>query len=184
MGFSLKGVVEGGDNNYISPGINENVTITDIEMVDGENGGASYFLLKMKNGLNEVGEFKLYTSEKALPQTHRKIKHLLTKFYDNTVVEDTDWNEAKLKKALTGKTYRRFKFVGKEIAGKVMEDGTQKSNWFKAEIGLPSFCEITEETSLKFDKNNKYDWARLPMSDSNPVPASVGKMAINDDLPF
>jgi len=64
---------------------------------------------------------------------------------------------------LMGKT-ANWKFAGKEIAGKVADDGTQKKNWFKAELAGFGFVEAlnTTPSTLKFDEADKYDMVRLP----------------------
>lgn len=193
--YSTKGVVEGGGNEFIKPGIVENVTVKGITVPDVEEGKAPYILIDMVSGLGDKGDFKFYFSEKAAPTSLRKLKHMMTKFIDEVDVDSIEAKDlttyaAKVAKVLVGKTYTFFKFVGKEIEGKTLENGKVSSkeeetrNWMKAEIGLPSFCEVTETSKLRMDKTNKYDWELLPKSDSNPSPALEAKQVANDDLPF
>ena len=77
---------------------------------------------------------------------------------------------------IIGNQRLRFKFSGKEVAGK---DG--KSNWFKSELSFYGFVEslaIPEtESKLKFDTNNSYDMKKLSVTASAGVetaPSTTG----------
>lgn len=84
---------------------------------------------------------------------------------------------ASIAPVFTGVT-ANFKLAGKEIEGKVGDDGTKKNNWFKAELAGYGFVEAlgTEPSTLKFDETNKYDMVRLP--------AAVVESATSEESPW
>lgn len=182
--FSTRGVKEGGDKLFITPGINENITVVSVTTPTVQDGKSPYIQIDFVDSNDAKAEGKFYYSDKAADISKKKMKHLMTKFItedevDNIDEPTIDKYAAKVAKVLVGKTYTHFKFAGKEIAGKMKDDGTYTNNWFKAEVGFVPFCDVDVDTKLKFDKNNAYDMQRLPVSDSNPISNSG-----SDGLPF
>jgi hypothetical protein len=151
-------------SKYIEPGIHEDITIDSFEWEEPENGPPSV-RVKLYNSQGQTAEDRFSYSEKAARYSNIKIKHMWDRFYTTAELEkivgqsNNDMYRfiSLLNQKLSGKTFKQFKFSGKEIEGK---DG--KPNWFKATIGLPNFCSTDfSPRKLSFDPNSKYDMNRL-----------------------
>lgn len=155
------------ESNYLTPGIHKNVKLEGFEADEDRNN------IKIKISCEgKTAEDTVVFSENAVKYSIQKLTHIWDRFYPteewktyaataNGIKEISAFLDRKLK----GKVFDEFKLCGKEIAGK---DG--KQNWWKATIGLPSFCSTEfSPKPLKFDKMNQYDWVRLVVADANPV---------------
>jgi len=176
--FNFEKVEEGADKGqgkgkYIYPGIYHNVLIKNVKKGSSPNG-TPFIEIEMytkEGGPEAAKSFKFYTSEKAKPKSLEKIKHIATK-----VAKEDDVNKAKdleaLRDLLKGNALR-MKFTGREYLN--------SSNERKevAEIGLPPFAEAIQEgaeypvvedenTELKFDKNNEWDFKKLDEGEESP----------------
>lgn len=171
----------GNSQKYIYPGIRHQVVIKNIKE-DKTPSGTPFIELELytKEGGPEASvKFPFYTSEKAAAKSMEKIKHIATK-----VVTEAELNAAKtvedLKDLLKGKMLR-MKFTGEEYKNK---NGEIKE---KALIGLAPFAEAIEEggdhpvildedTKLKFDKANQYDFKKfVEEGESAPQEQAAGK---------
>lgn len=190
--FGTEGVVENGGSKFIKPGIND-VKIVSFEAVENTNPTLRINFEHLTNKFTENGNtvpqalsIDLGFTEKSATYQNRKIKHLAKALVDEATVDATigkvssiqDY-AAKLNALIGGKPVR-IKFSGKEVAGK---EG--KSNWFKAELGLPAFAESVavplSNTTLKYDVNNKYDMQLLaPKTTMDTAVVGAGTA----DLPF
>jgi hypothetical protein len=158
-------------SKYLTPGVHEGVTITGVTDGQTTNGKSVIKVGFSKNGQDLLAEWSMEGG--AVPYTMRKIKHMLTKFYDEDRIKNIDSTE-KVNAALAGKIVR-LKVSGEEYLNK---DGLKR---VKPVVGLPNFCEnigsVKEtETKLSYDTNNQYDLKRLP----EVMPTSM----VKDDLPF
>lgn len=176
-----KQVGGGNSQKYIYPGIRHRVVIKNV--TEGKTPGGTPFIefeLYSKEGGPETSrKFQFYTSEKAIAKSMEKIKHIATK-----VVTEEELNNAKsveeLRDLLKGKVLR-MKFTGEEYQN---TSGEIKS---RALIGLAPFAEAVEEgaahppvadedTKLKFDDKNPYDFKKLEVAPSE-TPSEDGAKA-------
>ena len=166
--FDLSNVKEGGsgvNETYIYPGVRNNVKI--VKWAAGKSAqGTDYVsvFLQTKQGKEanvEPTEFRFYVSEKALPTSLSKIKHIVTKVAtEEKFASVQPSNVTELVEHLNDVSrggVLRMRFNGEQYvnsAGEVKE---------KAVIGLPEFAEAIEEgaqyppvanadTKLVFDK--------------------------------
>jgi hypothetical protein len=192
--YSTKGTEEKVfESKYIAPGIH----VVKIMEIKGEepDGFAPRLIFTFATADKKTADVNLYMSEAAQTRSMEKLLHIATKVVTRDAVDAVGGNSLaefgnNLNGLLAGKKLR-MKFIGNEIAGK---DG--KQNWFKADLGLPTFAEACEagaehpalsdeESKLTFDENNKWDMKRLPVSDVEPNTAPVGAdMGESDDDPF
>jgi len=180
--------VSTGERQYIYPGIYNNVVIKKVSHVEKpENGGAPYIELELyakAGGPDNSKAFRLYTSERALEGSMKRLKHLAkrvaTEQEVNSIKSIEDFNDL-----LRGRSVR-MKFCGEqyEYNGEVKE---------KATIGYLPFAEAIEEgaavpvvadedTQLTYDKNNKYDFKMLATS-SSPSPMADERPTQNGNTP-
>lgn len=179
-------------SKYVSPGI-QVVKIVEVKGEEPE-GFSPRLIFKFVNAEQKEVEANLYMSTAAQPKSMEKLLHIATKCVSRDAIDGVggnnlvDWGK-NLNQLLAGHKLR-MKFIGNEIAGK---EG--KGNWFKADLGLPSFAEAVEagaehaplgegESKLTFDENNKWDMKRLPVADtetSGPVGLDMGE---SDNDPF
>jgi hypothetical protein len=174
----------GNSQKYIYPGIRHNVVIKDVKEGKSQNKETPFieFSLYSKEGGPETARtFQFYTSPNTIVKTMEKIKHIATK-----VVKEEELNKATdveaLRDLLKGKSLR-MKFTGEEYKN---QNGEVKS---RALIGLPPFAESIsdeaeypaisdEETKLKFDDKNQYDFKKLAEEGSEePQTEQAGKSA-------
>lgn len=117
-----------------------------------------------------TAETTYWLSEKAWKYTQQRLITIADKLGKRAELDAAKGEDAQsyvnaiapIFKGLAG----NWKFAGKEIEGKVADDGTKKNNWFKAELAGFGFVEPagTEPSKLKFDETNKYDMVRLPVA--------------------
>lgn len=178
MTFTTSGVKE-ATTSYLKPGVNHNVTIAGIEGVTPAQGSPYIEINFHKTGVApEFGtKVRFYMSEKGMPSSMTKIKHIGTKVVKAAILDgikaDTLSEYAtKLNSVLSGKTLR-MKFTGEEY--KNSKDELK----VKTTLGLPPFAEaITdvaeeakisdENTSLKYDPTNQYDLKKLTKLEETP----------------
>ena len=155
------------------PGIHEGVTVTGV-MADKTPNGKNVVKVGFVKENGEELEVSWSMEGGAIPYTTSKLKHMLTKHYEDGDKIAGMNTVDKINAALTGKTFR-LKVKGVEYMNK---EGKVR---VKSDIGLPDFCENMVKVSagaskLKFDETNKYDVERLP-SENVTAPKT-------DDLPF
>lgn len=181
--FDLSEVKEGGNSGkadlYIYPGIRE-VVIQKWKKDKTQKGDPKITLDLITVKAKEEGvdatrtfnDFNMFGG--SLEYSVRKIKHILTKVVKEseiTAKEDLDDFVEMLNDLSRGKSLR-MKFVGEEY---INANGEVKE---VAKIGLPEFAEAIEEgaeypvvseadSKLVYDKNNKYDFKKLP-ADQTP----------------
>lgn len=159
-------------SKYIAPGV-QKVKIVSITGMAPE-GKSPYLELAFVNQEEMTANIRFYMSEKAMPKSLEKIKHIGTKMVTNDDLDaikadSIDSYGAALNGLLAGKTCR-IKFTGEEVE-------SEKGIWTKAGIGLPTFAEATkdgaqypavddEDTKLVYDENNKWDLKRLAPVDA------------------
>ena len=179
-------------SKYVSPGIQ----VVKIIEVRGEepDGFSPRLIFKFANAEGKEVEANLYMSAAAQPRSMEKLVHIATKCVTRDAIDTVggdnlvDWGK-NVNQLLAGHKLR-MKFIGNEIAGK---DG--KGNWFKADLGLPSFAEAVAagaeydpvaegESKLTFDENNKWDMKRLPVADNETSGPAAADMGESDDDPF
>jgi hypothetical protein len=188
--YSTKGTTETQFvSKYIEPGIHR-VRINSIEGQEPE-GRSPYIQITFEDKDSKTADIRFYMSEKAMPKSLEKIKHIGTKLVTEDELDGINADNlagygAALNKLLAGKGCR-IKFTGEEVDG-------EKGRWWKAGIGLPTFAEATkegaqyepvsdEDSRLTFDKTNQYDWKPLPDADMEYAGEPVGA-ASDDDDPF
>lgn len=187
--FNLSEVEEkssGNGNLYIYPGIRE-VVINKWTHGKSANKGTPFIAVELTTvegkaaGNVEPRSFEFYVSEGAMKMSLSKIKHITTKI--TTEEKFASKNPADLEEMVEhlndltrGETYRQ-KFTGEEY---INSKGEVKE---KATIGLPDFAEAIQEgaeypvvpaseSKLTFDKNNQYDFKKLP-KDADATPNTV-----------
>jgi hypothetical protein len=184
--FNLKEVseeVKGGGVNetYIYPGIRNNVVISKWSHGTSSQKGTPFIAVHLvtkegKAANVEPKQFEFYVSEKAIPDTLARIKHIVTKVTTNAEWESKEPADLEemvdhLNDISRGKVLR-MKFTGEEYLN---GQGEVKSS---ARIGYPEFAEAVEEgaeypavanedTKLVFDPNNQYDFKKLPKDATN-----------------
>jgi len=191
--FNLKEVseeVKGGVNEtYIYPGIRNNVILK--KWTSGKNDKGTPFLAvhfvteEGKTANVEPKEFKFYMTEKAVPTSLVKVKHIVGRITTYEKFESV--NPANLEELtdhlndISQGGRLRMKFNGREYLNTAQEIKEA------AEIGLPDFAEAIEDGAeypavaqedslLTFDKENKNDFEKLPMNTAAPqmsAPANV-----------
>lgn len=180
------------ESKFIEPGVH----VVKIVGVKGEEpeGYSPRLMFGFTTQEGKTAEAVFYMSEKAVGRSLEKVKHLATKCIkadklDKIEAESLEDYASQLNKVLKNKVLR-VKFTGEEIEGK---EG--KNNWDKANIGLPPFAEATkdgaeyepvseEDSKLKFDRNNKYDYKPLPVADFESNGNGVASSEDDDDQPF
>lgn len=150
----------------IEPGVHENVVILDIE----EPEDANYLVVKFGQEDKKLYT-KWYTSEEvkegkdtsAMDVALRKAKHLASQILTDEEKESIKADNAYklLKLALSkcvGKSLR-MKFIGEEF---LRQDGTIG---VQTKIGFAPFAESMDIklSKLKFNKDNPYDYKRIPV---------------------
>lgn len=192
--FNLKEVTEevktGVNETYIYPGIRNKVIIKKWSQGKSDNDKktpyVSVHLVTEEGKAADVQpkEFKFYMSEKAVPMSLVKIKHIVTKVTTSDKFESVEPNDLEelvdhLNDISQGESLR-MKFFGREYTNANQEIKEA------AEIGLPDFAEAIQEgaeypvvtdedTALTFDKENKMDFQKLSVSPSSEssAPANV-----------
>jgi hypothetical protein len=164
---------------FMKPGIHT-AKIQKIEYMKS-NGGTEGIKITFEgapmadlDGKGQTAETTLWLSAKAWPFTRDRLVIMADKLGVRDAFDaagDADSTEAyamAVNGVFAGKA-GRWKFAGKEIEGKVGEDGQKKNNWVKSELAAFNFCEplsvLDAESKLKFDENNKYDMQRLAPAD-------------------
>lgn len=195
--FNLSEVEEksaGNGNLYIYPGIRE-VVINKWIHGKSTNKGTPFIAVELTTvegkaaGNVDPRSFEFYLTDKTMKMTLSKIKHIVTKitteekFASKNPADEEEMVEH-LNDLTRGETLR-IKFTGEE---RLNAKGEIKDN---ATIGLPDFAEAIQEgakypvvpaseSKLTFDKNNQYDFKKLP-KDANTVPEQG--MAVNSAGP-
>lgn len=179
--FDLNSVEERSNSGkadlYIYPGVRR-VIIEEWSKGESSQGTPVIKVKLITTAAKEAGteaskEFNFYMTEKAQEMSLRKIKHILTKVTKEAnikSVSSADEFVTMLNNLSKGKEIR-IKFSGREdlYNGEVKEF---------AQIGLPDFAEAVidgaeypavsdEDTKLTYDKNNQYDFRKLP-ADQTP----------------
>jgi len=193
--FSTKDInsAEGG-SKYIRPGISE-VTIVDEEG-NSENPDKPYINMtfKLKGEDDEFkNSYRLYMNERAQKYSLEQIAHLATKCVtkeelDATTGKDVESYADALAKLLRNKSLR-MKFSGQEY---LKSDGTSIGvrtriplKYFAESISEGSEYPVVENTRLRYDKNNVYDFQPLPASETGEdLPTNPGNTEVSEDLPF
>lgn len=186
--FNLKEVneeVKGGVNEtYIYPGIRNRVVIKKwthgVQANEKKTPFVSIHLVTQEGKAANVEpkEFKFYMSEKAMPTSLAKIKHIVTKVTTQAKFESKEPSDMEelvdhLNDISQGSVLR-MKFNGREYLNASQEIKEA------AEIGLPEFAEAVEDgaeypavadenTALTFDKENKNDFQKLDVVASSPA---------------
>jgi hypothetical protein len=159
----------------IKPGVHENVTIGTISSETTPNGKS---VVRVPFSLDNGADLNIDMSmEGNAPQyTMRKLKHLMTKVADETLVNSASTIQD-INKILSGKKLR-IKFTGEEYVSQ--RDGKV---YVKTVLGLPNFAEpmtITPEMSaLTYNPNIEYDLKRV-----NKATVEANASKVTDDLPF
>ncbi len=181
--FDLNSVAEksnsGNADLYIYPGV-KRVVIEEWSKGESAQGTPAIKVKLITKAAKDAGkddaskEFSFYMSEKAQEMSLRKVKHIVTKVTKEENIKpasNADQFVAMLNSLTKGKELR-VKFVGREYLN---SNGEVKE---AAEIGLPDFAEAVidgaeypvvsdEDTKLTYDKNNQYDFRKLP-ADQTP----------------
>tara|TARA_R110000850_G_scaffold34024_1_gene92250 strand:- start:47552 stop:48136 length:585 start_codon:yes stop_codon:yes gene_type:complete len=178
--FNLKEIseeVKGGVNEtYIYPGIRNNVILKKWTSGTNDKGTpflSVHFVTEEGKAANvDPKEFKFYMTEKAVPTSLVKVKHIVGRITTYEKFESVDpANLEELADHLNDISQGgrlRMKFNGREYLNASME--IKES----AEIGLPDFAEAiedgaqypavaVEDTLLVFDKENKNDFEKVPV---------------------
>ena len=169
--FTTKGISENG-SKYISPGI-RNVKITSVESKDDPGTSPAMFLNFEEIGTGKTLNVRFIFSEKGAQYSLRKLKHLQKAFVTEETIDaisdDVKGLAIEYGKILNGKEVR-IKFNGEEVLGR---EG--KSDWIKATVAFPPFCELlsVNPTRLTFDPNR--DVKRLETTSSEPTANSTTK---------
>jgi hypothetical protein len=170
--FSTKNVTEGG-SNYLTVGVNDDVTI--IGLVAVEEAGKSPFVelqLAPTDNKEAVNKFRMYASEKALPYTLTNIKHIATKcvkLAQIDAVEGTSLSDytAKVNALLAN---RRFRLLlnGAEY---MRQDGTVG---VRTELPMGNFAEAlspgAEHEVFEKTKFGEPKIKKLPMTQADLAP--------------
>lgn len=179
--FTTKGTSDKPVSNYVRPGINDNVV---IDAVTGSEDSAPTPFVEFAFRLDGAPEAnttkqRIYLSEAALQKSLVKIKHIATKFVDESVIDGITASTPseyanEIAKLVVGKNPIRMKFTGEQYKN---ASGELKT---KAGLGLPPFAELMSitPTKLKYDENSQWDFKKLPVADNEAVSAD------NDPLPF
>ena len=194
MDFNTKGheVEEKSEyvSSYIKPGIHT-AKITSVKYYEPSSGTPGIEIIhetKPVEGLEGKGQVAItrwWMSTKAWPYTMDNLVIMADKLGVREALDALDTKDPveyanTLNGIFMGKA-ARWKFSGEEIKGGEAEDGTQKQNWFKAQLARYSFIEPLsvpeEESKLSFKETNKYDMKRLAPAD---VPASVDNGGSSD----
>lgn len=180
--FTTKGTSDKPVSNYIRAGINDNVV---IDAVTGSEDSAPTPYIEFTFRLDGAPEAntskqRIYLSEAARTKGLTKIKHIATKFVDESVIDSitastpVEYANA-IAKLVVSKSPIRMKFCGDQYKN---SEGEIKT---KAVLGLPPFAELmsVSPTKLKYDENNQWDNKKLPVSDSELATTDNGS-----GLPF
>jgi len=166
-------------SEYIKPGIHV-AKVKSVEYVESAGGTKGIrFIHEGKpmselDGKGQIAETTLWMSEKAWPYTKDRLVVMADKLGVreklDAISSDNESEYAIALNSVFGGKAARWKFSGVEIEGKMDEEkGEKKPNWVKAELASFGFCEslnIPEnESKLKYDPANKYDFKRLPVAD-------------------
>jgi hypothetical protein len=171
------------EKEYVSAFMKPGIHIARIQKIEYKksNGGTEGINIVMEGapldsleGKGQTAETTYWLSTKAWPFTKDRLVIMADKLGVREAFDaagNTDSTEAyagALNGVFAGKS-ARWKFAGKEIEGKVGEDGQKKNNWFKSELAAFNFCEplsvLEADSKLKFDETNKYDMNRLAPAD-------------------
>lgn len=159
-------VQEERTNEYLSPGIQSDIEIMNLQWDDGNGKYSPRIEITLSNKSGQTLTDSFSFSDSAKKYSEAKITHIWNSFYDpeqlKTIAEncgdDMEMFTNEIGRYLIGKVFTEFKVSGKEIQGK---EG--KNNWIKGCIGLPDFASgPMKQRSLKFDPKNSYDMNRLP----------------------
>lgn len=185
-------------SNYLSPGVHE-ARVQKIEYFEASSGTPGMKIthegrpMEDLGGAGQVAETTWWLSENAWKFTKDRLVIMADKLgvrseLDKVEATDAEGYVKAVAPLFKGKA-ARWKFAGEEIEGKLADDGTKKSNWFKAGLSAFGFVESLDTTpsKLKFDENNKYDMKRLPVADSETASSngvSVSETSSNSDSPW
>ena len=156
-----------GESQYLTKGINSNVTIGTFAYHDNVDAGKSPFIAfniyKTSSGEDKGTTFKLYMSENAKKRSLAKLSHLVTSVITKEELlklnDSSDSIEsflAAINTALTGKEVKFFKFCAEQYlnASSEIKDSIK--------IGFPPFTSQTDVHNLKYSDENPFDYVKLP----------------------
>lgn len=184
-------------SKYIKPGIHT-AKISGITFYESAGGTPALEIThetKPVEGLDGAGQIAVtrwWISESAWPYTKDRLVIMADKLgvreaLDNISSEDANQYAEALNGVFAGKA-ARWKFAGEEIKGGEAEDGTAKSNWWKAQLAGYGFVEplsvSEEESKLTFNENDKYDMKHLPLTDAPATVSNGGSSDEDEDEPW
>jgi len=152
--FNTKNVTEGAA--YLQVGVNDDVTIVDINAVV-EEGKTPYFdlLIAPSSNIESPNSFRLYFSEKATQYSLARIKHIATKVVTQEQIDNvvgTDFNDyaTKLKMLLGGRRLRLL-LNGSEYMRNDGSIGTRTElpmmNFAEAIVDGAEYAAVTKDNS-------------------------------------
>ena len=177
--FGVKDIqVNESPSKYLSRGINNRVTIGNIEGVspEGANPYINITLHKESATIEDGKTFKLSFAETAKKYSVMKLTHIATKVItldDMVAIDESSTSiedfATRLNAVLRGQTINWFKLS--------VEQYMNANNEVKERlvIGLPPFADNSIQTKLKFSETNPYDYKAVK------APAVTAQ---SDDLPF
>jgi len=205
MNFDFKNAKENEGRSFVGYGVNHDVTIISVESGKSQKG-TPFIQINLKNTGDEDTNAtiqKMYITDKSKGITMGKIMHIHSavskieaiKSQNFTTIEDM---AAGLNKLWSGKRLR-IKLQASEYEG-VDDNGNPKVK-IRTEMPMRNFAEaivkggemfpiLDENTQLKFDKNNEWDYKRLDGELSAPPTPNMDTEGTeqaddpNTDLPF
>ena len=173
--FSNKNVTEatskGNSQQYIYGGVYHKVNIKSVKANTDKTPCIEIDMFSEEGGADTSRTFRFYMSERAAKISQSKLMHIATKVVkeaDFKAIEATDINDyaRQLSDLLRGRKLR-MKFTAEQYEN---QNGEVKD---RPNIGLPVFAEAIEagaeypvvadaDTELVYDKNNEYDYKKLP----------------------
>lgn len=155
-----------GESQYLTKGINQNVTIGPLSYHSNVDAGKAPFitfnLYKTASGEEKGTNFKLYMSENAKKRSLAKLSHMSTAIITKDALLEINKSSnsieeflASLNAVIAGKEIKFFKFCAEQYlnASNEIKDSIK--------IGFPPFAAQAEPHNLKYSDENPFDYVKV-----------------------